>query len=328
MASERTPAYPYSLPPAHHLSSAQRTAAWIFVALFGIGGSSVLLLGVVVAMFAETLAPHIVEFCLLAWQALSVHVAYRLMFLGLVVLSLAVLTFLLRMWWHARLTEQYVKKLLFTQRALSGNLEQIANQLQLCSRVVLVAAPQPFALSWGWLRPRVLVTTGLVEALDDQELYSVLAHEKYHLTQYDPFKILVARALRDAFVFIPVLKDLVENFLLLEEIAADQYALAQGATRELLASALLKVFRSPSWEALGVGAYSSFGERVQHLAQPHRKFNWQISWVRVTVSVAAVILLMLAVLHPMAPMALGEALHADCHHIALLDIHSISLTLT
>lgn len=326
MASERTPAYSNSLPPAHTISSAQHAAMWILAALFGIGGSIVLLLGVVVAMFAETLAPHVVEFCLLAWQALSVHVAYRLMFLGLVVLSLAVLTFLLRMWWHVRLTEQYVKKLLFTQRALSGNLARIVNQLQLTSRVYVVAAPKPFALSCGWLKPHILVTTGLVEALDDQELYCVLAHEKYHLTQYDPIKILVARALRDAFLFIPVLKDLVENYLLLQEIAADQYALGHGATRELLASALLKVFRSPTWDALGVGAYSSFGERVQHLAQPHRKFNWRISSVRLLVSVAAVILLALAVLHPMAPMALGEALHADCHHVALLDIHSISLT--
>lgn len=286
----------------------------------------VVLLGVVMAMFAETLAPHIVEFCLLAWQALSVHVAYRLMFLGLVVLSLAALTFLVRLWWHARLTEQYVQKLLLTQCILSGNLAPIVNQLQLNSRVYLVSAAQPFALSYGWLKPRILVTTGLVEALDEQELYSVLAHEKYHLTQYDPFKILVVRALRDAFLFFPVLKDLVENYLLLQEIAADQHALAHGATRELLASALLKVFRSPTWDALGVGAYSAFGERVQHLAQPQRKFHWRISWVRAFVSVVAVILLVLAVLHPMAPMALGEALHADCHPIAVLDMNASSFT--
>ncbi len=284
----------------------------------------VVLLGVVVAMFAETLAPHIVEFCLLAWQALSVHVAYRLMFLALVVLILSILAFLVRLWWHARLTRQHVQKLLMHKRDLSGNLLRVVNQLALASYVDLVAAPQPFALCYGWLKPRVLVTTGLTEAMDEQELSSVLAHEKYHLTQNDPFKILIVRTLRDAVIFFPVLHDLVENYLLLQEIAADQHALAHGATRETLASALLKVFRSPTWDALGVGAYSSFGERVQHLAQPNRKFNWRISWVRVLISVVAVILLMLAILHPMAPMALGEVLHADCHHIALLDINASS----
>ncbi len=294
--------------------------------MFGIGGGIVLLLGVVVAMFGETLAPHIVEFCLLAWQTLSVHVAYRLMFLALIVLVLSTLAFLVRLWWHARLTRHYVQKLLMHKRDLSGNLLRVANQLALTACVDLVAAPQPFALCYGWLKPRVLVTTGLVEAMDEQELSSVLAHEKYHLTQYDPIKILIARTLRDAIIFFPVLKDLVENYLLLQEIAADQFALALGATRETLASALLKVFRSPAWDALGVGAYSSFGERVQHLAQPQRKFNWRISWARVVISVVAVIFLLLAVLHPMAPMALGEALHAGCHHVATLDIHSLSVS--
>lgn len=290
--------------------------------MFGLGGGIVFLLGVVLAMFAETLVSHVVEFCLLAWQTLSVHVAYRLMFLGLVVLSLSVVTFLVRLWWHARLTERYVQKLLCARRALSGNLLQTVNQLNLTRRVCLVTAPQPFALSYGWLSPRVLVTTGLVEQLDEQELYGVLAHEQYHLAQHDPVKILVARALRDAVIFFPVLKDLVENYLLLQEIAADQHALAHGATRETLASALLKVFRSPTWDALGIGAYSAFGERVKHLAQPQRKFHWRISWARVLVSVVAVIFLVLAILHPMVPMTLGEALHADCHPMVTLDIHS------
>ncbi len=285
-----------------------------------------LLLGVVVTMFAETLVPHIVEFCLLAWQSLSVHVAYRLMFLALIVLVLSALAFLVRLWWHARLTKKHVQELLTQKRELSGKLLRVANQLALTACVDLVAAPQPFALCYGWRSPRVLITTGLVETLDTQELKSVLAHEQYHLVQHDPFKILIARALRDAVIFFPVLKDLVENYLLLQEIAADQHALAHGATRETLASALLKVFRSPAWDTLGVGAYSSFGERVQHLAQPQRKFNWRISWARVVISVVAVIFLLLAVLHPMAPMALGEALHADCHHVATLDIHSLSVS--
>ncbi len=308
------------------LPSAQRAAHGLLIALFGIGGVLFALLAATLFMFAETLLPHVVEFCLTIWNALSVQLAYRLMFLALIVLVLSALAFLVRLWWHARLTKKHVQELLTQKREFSGKLLRAVNQLALTACVDLVAAPQPFALCYGWLKPRVLVTTGLVEAMDEHELSSVLAHEKYHLTQYDPFKILIARALRDAVIFFPVLKDLVENYLLLQEIAADQHALAHGATRETLASALLKVFRSPAWDALGVGAYSSFGERVQHLAQPQRKFNWHISWMRVLVSFIAVILLALAVLHPMAPMGLGEALHDDCHHVATLDIHSISVS--
>lgn len=284
----------------------------------------VLLLVVVVAMFAETLLPHVVEFCLLAWQTLSVHLAYRVMFLGLMVLTFSGITFLVRVWWHARLTERYVQKLLLKKQRPEMKLACELQELGLASRVDLVRVPQPFALCYGWRTPRVLITTGLVESLDQAELHSVLAHEKYHLAQRDPFKILIARALRDAFVFFPFLNDLVDNYVVLQEIAADQAALHHGGTREALASALLKVFRSPTWDTLSVGAYTPFGERVQYLANPQRRFVWRFSIVRVVISVIAVILLLLAVLHPMTPMSLGEALHADCHHVAVLDLKSFS----
>lgn len=282
------------------------------------------LLGVIIVMFFEALSPHLIEFCLLAWQALSAQIAYRLMFLGFIVLILSALTFLMGLWWHARVTEKHVQQLLLSKRNLSTPLVHAAEQLGLASRLDLVATPQPFALCYGWLRPRVLLTTGLIETLDEQELDSVLAHERYHLLQRDPLKILVARALSDAVFFFPLLRDLVDNYLLLQEIAADQHALAQGATRATLASALVKVVQTPTWDVLALGAYSPFGERVQHLAQPQRKFNWRISWLRGAVSGVAVALLLLAVLHPTVPMAFGEALHADCHHSAVLDIHAVS----
>lgn len=325
MASQRAPAHSNSFSPTHSLSSAHRNATLIFVAMFGIGGGLLALLAATLFMFAETLLPHVVEFCLTIWNALSVQLAYRLMFLGLVILALSVLAFTARVTWRAWLTRQYVHKLLGAKQGASAKLTRVLDGLELAACVDVVATAQPFAFSYGWRKPRVLITRGLVETLDEQELLSVLAHEKYHLEQHEPLKILIARALRDAIIFFPILNDLVENYVLLQEIAADQTALARGATREALASALLKVFRSPTWDALGVGAYSPFGERVQHLAEPHRKFNWRISWVRLLVSVVAVILLVLAVLHPMAPMALGEALHADCHHVAVLDINSGSL---
>lgn len=309
---------------APRMSPAQRTAHWLLTALLAVGGTLLALLAATILMFAETLLPHVVEFCLTIWNALSVQLAYRLMFIGLVVLALSVFAFIARVTWNAWLTRQYVRKLLGAKQDASPKLTRVLDGLQLAACVDVVAIAQPFAFSYGWRKPRVLVTRGLVETLDEHELFGVLAHEKYHLEQREPLKILIARALRDAIIFFPILNDLVENYVLLQEIAADQTALARGAKREALASALLKVFRSPTWDALGVGAYSPFGERVQHLAEPHRKFNWRISWLRVGVSFVAVILLVLAVLHPMAPMALGEALHADCHPIATLDIHSFS----
>lgn len=308
------------------LSSTQRAVNWVLVALLGFGSSIVLMLGIVLAMFANTLLPHVIEFCVLAWQAVSTQIAYRLMFLGFVVLALSVFTFLVRVWWHAHLTKRHIHELLLNKQTVSTKLARVLEQLALTSQVDLVAAEYPFAFCYGWHQPRILVTTSLVESLNGLELKSVLAHEKYHLTQRDPFKILVARALRDAFVFFPLLHDLVENYLVLQEIAADKAAIEAGATRDALASALLKVFRSPTWDNLGVGAYTTFGERVHYLANPQRRFVWRYSWLRAVITLGSVILIFLAILHPMSSMALGAAFDMDCHRVATVDLDFLRMT--
>ncbi len=305
-----------------HLNSslvpAQRAANSMLLALLGIGVLLILLLIATLAMFAETLLPHLVEFCLMAWEALSVQVAYRLMFLGLVVLVLSLLGFLLRLGWNARATEHQVQLLLAKKVLPPARLANSLEKLGLTEDVDTVAAPIPTAFCYGKRAPRILVTTGLVELLSEQELLSVLAHEKYHRMQHDPFKILLVRALRDALVFLPLARDLFENYLVLQEIAADQVALRTGATRESLASALLKLLHVPTLRDLSVSAYTPLGVRVQHLANPERSFVFHFSWRRTVVSAFAFALMLTAVFHPMAPMALGEALHADCHPIVVL----------
>ena len=313
------------LHPNPALLSAQRAASWLLAALVGIGGVLALLLVVLLTMFAETLLPHFVEFCLTLWHALSVQVAYRWMFLGLVVLGLAYFAFFVRLWWNARATQRRVQMLLAHQVLAPARLTIILDELGLAAHVDVVEASHPVVFCYGWRAPRILMTTGLVEFLDEPELRGVLAHERYHLEQRDPFKILFARALRDALVFLPLLRDLVENYVVLQEIAADQAALAAGATRDALASALLKLLHSPTLREASVSAYTPLGARVHHLANPERPFTLHFAWQRVMLSAVAFALISLAIFHPMAPMALGEALHADCHLHVVFEAEAVSI---
>jgi Peptidase family M48 len=43
------------------------------------------------------------------------------------------------------------------------------------------------------LRPRVVVSQGLLERLSDAELRAVLEHEGYHVANLDPLKLVVLR---------------------------------------------------------------------------------------------------------------------------------------
>ena len=314
-----------SLHSSPALQSAQRAASWLLAALVGIGGVLALLLLLLLTMFAETLLPHLVEFCLTLWHALSVQLAYRLMFLGLVVLGLAWCAFFVRLWWNARETQRRVQMLLAHRVPAPARFVSILDELGLEAHVDMVAASQPLVFCYGWRAPRILMTTGLVALLDEPELRGVLAHERYHRAQRHPLKILFVRALRDALVFLPLVRDLVEHYVVLQEIAADQAALAAGATRDALASALLKLLQAPALRAVSVSAYTPLGARVQHLANPERPFVLHFSVRRVVLSAAAFALIALAIFHPMAPMALGEALHADCHPPVVFEAEAVSM---
>jgi Zn-dependent protease with chaperone function len=127
--------------------------------------------------------------------------------------------------------------------------------------VLLVADERPQAFCAGWIRPRVYVSTGALIALDDDELQAVLAHEVHHQRRRDPLRLLMARAVSDAFFFLPALRRLSQRYAALAELAADDAAVAAVGDRSVLASALLSFGerREPD-VVVGIAP-----ERVDHL---------------------------------------------------------------
>ena len=101
------------------------------------------------------------------------------------------------------------------------------------------------------LTPCVAVSRGLVEAASADELRAVIEHERYHVRNVDPLKIVLARSLSAALFFLPVLAALRARYIGDCELAADRHAIARCGDRPL-AGALLKVIRGPNWNELSV----------------------------------------------------------------------------
>ena len=80
-------------------------------------------------------------------------------------------------------------------QALPDQLIQAAMQTGLGGRVVLVDAPESFSFVYGVLSPRVAVSRGLLEGVSGGELRAVLEHERYHVCNLDPLKVVLVRAL-------------------------------------------------------------------------------------------------------------------------------------
>lgn len=111
----------------------------------------------------------------------------------------------------------------------------IREQRVIAGRSVLVVPnARPLAFCGGLLRPRVYVSTGALERLGEDELAAVVAHEAHHATRRDPLRILVARAIGDAYS----LGALPRREQALAELAADE-AVVRSRGAAPLASALL-----------------------------------------------------------------------------------------
>jgi Zn-dependent protease with chaperone function len=104
---------------------------------------------------------------------------------------------------------------------------------------------------FGALTPRAAVSRGLFEGFAANELQAVLEHERYHVRNLDPLKVLVVRALPATFFFLPALGALRTRYVAARELAADRRAV-QACGRKPLVAALMKVVRGPAWSELEV----------------------------------------------------------------------------
>lgn len=143
------------------------------------------------------------------------------------------------------------------ERPLPLKLRRALAGLDMTASVLYVADRQPLAFCAGLLRPRVVVSTGLVATLGLRELRAVLLHERHHLRRRDPLRMLVLQFIGETLFYLPLFEDLRGRCGVAAELAADQAALAEVGLLSL-AGALLKLAR-PAGTFRLAGAVAPFG---------------------------------------------------------------------
>jgi beta-lactamase regulating signal transducer with metallopeptidase domain len=117
----------------------------------------------------------------------------------------------------------------------------------------MVDDDRAYSLTYGLVAPRVVVSRGLVERTNADQLQAVFAHERYHVRNLDPLKVLVARVLSSGLFFLPALQDLHDRYLAGRELAADRAAY-RACGKPPLAGALYQVAASPEPATAGPAA--------------------------------------------------------------------------
>lgn len=185
-------------------------------------------------------------------------------------------------------TRQTLRRVLSDRSPVNERLSRLADSLKLGDRIDLVDDPTVFTFCHGYFRPRVCVSSGLVERLSDDELRAVLMHEQHHVKHWDPLKILVGRTLASGLFFLPLAGALRRGYSAGKEIYAD----ADAATLDdglPLARALYIMLRAPRpvWPAgvLAIGALTPTEARLRGLLEPDRArriwprpFDWILSF--------------------------------------------------
>lgn len=145
-----------------------------------------------------------------------------------------------------------------------GHLREEADRTGM--RLFTLPSLRPAAFCVGLLRPRVVVSAGLLERLEREEQVAVLCHELAHARRREPLKCLLARMAARTFFWLPALNALLERYLLVKELAADREAMGR-TSRPALAGALSQVLAQPT-PAGAVGMAEFAAVRVDRLFEP------------------------------------------------------------
>lgn len=135
-----------------------------------------------------------------------------------------------------------------------------AAALDCASRVDAVAGEEAFAVTYGLVRPRILVSTGLAAALTVGEIDAVLAHEREHLRHRDPLRMLAARLAAAWGWYLPAARWLAGRATLRRELAAD-WAAAGCTGPSMLAGALLKLASTSVCESVAAASHGGDGQK-------------------------------------------------------------------
>ena len=108
------------------------------------------------------------------------------------------------------------------------------------SNVRCLADGQPLAFCSGVLKPKIHVTTGLLNVLSGPELEAVLRHERHHSERRHPLLRALLIAAGEVFFFLPILHWLFERMLDDAELAADRAAIRRVG-HQAVAAALWRV---------------------------------------------------------------------------------------
>ncbi len=187
-------------------------------------------------------------------------------------------------------------------RAPEEELSPLVYRLGLEGKICVVNSEALLCFCAGFISPRVYVSRGTIAKLTPEELEALLLHEKHHLSNRVPLKILAGRCIASILFFIPLLQDLLQRYLIEAEIAADRSAIWHQGHRRGIAGALEKLLlQYPASPIPGsaVGAADALPHRIDHLTGRTAGYVYPIPIPRIVTSLVVAALILATIFVPL-----------------------------
>jgi len=258
--------------------------------------SGVITTGIIVAVFVKTfplLAAKTLYFCQQFISnnlfQISHTIPATLLLTFITALILGSLSFFIQVW----KTKRLVRRLLKHRISLSKKAENIATSLGIAKKVYIVKDKNMYSFCAGILQPKILITTTLASSLSNRELEAVFLHEKAHIKNHDPLKLLFGKTVSWLFFFLPVFSQLYKNMEGTNELLADHWTIAKQEEATFLRGALKKILAVPQLKIATVPAVANPDHleiRIQRIVNPKAKHNFGISSLSIITSSLFIIL--------------------------------------
>ncbi len=177
---------------------------------------------------------------------------------------------------------------------------------------LLVSDELDSPVSWGLLRPTIIIDSTAAKAVDQAE--SIIAHELAHVVRFDWLRLILGRVALALFWFNPLVWLLVRRSHQLAEEAADDAVLRTNVPRsdyaDLLLHSVRHAQRSSLLAANGVApSRSSLSQRISHVLDSNRQRQGvRFGWAAVSLVLAASLNGVLAAATPAASTSVAAAI--------------------
>lgn len=268
---------------------------WLYIATLALSGAILgqMLLYALQHIFKWRSLYNIFDLCVILFEDL--HVPAPIAFN--VVNALILYSFSAILWISARHAKDAIKAMKLVEMYHDPLLsDQFRDKFQLGEgQLQIISYKAPIAMTIGLWKPRMILSTGLMDMLEPNELHAVIEHEKCHIRYRDPLSIFLLSMISKSMWYIPIFAWMADKYPIMIELRADKYAITQMKQSAHLGSALLKLLKQAPTPHISL-SHASFAEtsmnvRIMHILDPQMKIPFKWPLVRLLISLLTIILL-------------------------------------